>query len=91
MTLAQTARPRLSPGVKLQFDKVRDQWILQAPERVFVLDEVAQEILQRCTGETSLQALIQELSVSFDADQTEIAADVETLLTSLIEKRVVIA
>jgi pyrroloquinoline quinone biosynthesis protein D len=91
MTLSETGRPRLSPGVKLQFDRTRDQWILQAPERVFVLDEAAYEIILRCTGETTVQDLVLDLSRSFDADEAEIAADVEELLTSLIEKRVIVA
>jgi len=86
-----TSHPRLSPGVKLQFDRTREQWILQAPERVFVLDEVSHEILSRCTGQTSLQSLIEQLSAAFEADASEIAADVEALLSSLVEKRVVIA
>lgn len=88
MTIAETARPRLSPGVKLQYDKIRRQWILQAPERVFVLDEASYEIILRCTGEATLQAMVQDLSRAFDADQLEIAADVDELLSSLIEKRV---
>lgn len=85
-----SACPRLSPGVRLQFDRTRGQWILQAPERVFVLDEVSHEILSRCTGETNLQSLIEQLSTAFDAAAAEIAADVEALLSSLVEKRVVI-
>ena len=88
--IADTARPKLSPGVKLQFDRTRSQWILQAPERVFVLDEIAYEILQRCTGETSVSALIVDLSVAFEADAAEIGADVRELLGNLTEKRVVI-
>ncbi|HVJ34667.1 MAG TPA: pyrroloquinoline quinone biosynthesis peptide chaperone PqqD [Terriglobia bacterium] len=90
MTIPETARPHLSPGVKLQFDRTREQWILQAPERVFVLDDTAYEIVLRCTGEVSLQALVRDLSNAFDADEVEIAGDVEALLESLIEKRVVV-
>ena len=89
MTVPAEACPRLSPGVKLQFDRTRDQWILQAPERVFVLDEISYEILLRCTGKTTVQDLVRDLSQSFDADEVEISADVEALLASLIEKRVV--
>lgn len=88
MTIADNARPRLSPGVKLQFDAAREQWILQAPERIFVLDEIAHEILQRCTGEASLQMITSDLCATFDADQQEIAGDVEALVASLLEKRI---
>lgn len=91
MTVAADACPRLSKGVKLQFDKTRAQWILQAPERVFVLDEPSYEILLRCTGDNTVQNLVQDLSRAFDADESEIATDVEVLLASLIEKRIVVA
>lgn len=91
MTVPADACPRLSKGVKLQFDKAREQWILQAPERVFVLDEPSYEILLRCTGEITVQALIRDLSRTFDAAEPEIAADVEALLASLIEKRILVA
>jgi pyrroloquinoline quinone biosynthesis protein D len=91
MTIMETACPRLSPGVKLQFDRTREQWILQAPERIFVLDEASYEILLRCTGATTLRDLILDLSKAFDADQQEIAIDVVALLSPLIEKRVLVA
>lgn len=85
-----TSCPRFAPGVKLQFDRVRAQWILQAPERIFVLDDIAYEILSHCTGETSLQSVIDQLSEAFSADAAEIAIDVDALLSSLVAKRVVI-
>jgi pyrroloquinoline quinone biosynthesis protein D len=45
--LSAEARPGLAPGVRLTFDKARDQWVVLAPERVLVPDETALEILQR--------------------------------------------
>jgi pyrroloquinoline quinone biosynthesis protein D len=81
-------QPRLSPGVKLQFDRTRDQWILQAPERIFVLDEIAHEILQRCTGKVDLRMIVSDLCTAFEADQEEVERDVEALIASLLEKRI---
>jgi coenzyme PQQ biosynthesis protein PqqD len=89
MALTAETRPKLAAGVRLQFDAARNQWILQAPERVLVLDEVAAEILQRCTGEADLAAIVADLAQSFEAEPGEIAADVDELLTGLIEKRIV--
>ena len=44
--VGEASVPRLARGTRLQFDKHRDQWIVQAPERVFVLDPIAHEIVQ---------------------------------------------
>jgi coenzyme PQQ biosynthesis protein PqqD len=89
MALTTDIRPKLAPGIRLQFDATREQWILQAPERVLVLDEVAAEVLQRCTGEADIAAIVANLAETFEAEPGEIAADVDELLTGLIEKRII--
>ncbi|HVM82441.1 MAG TPA: pyrroloquinoline quinone biosynthesis peptide chaperone PqqD [Candidatus Binatia bacterium] len=85
--LALESFPRLAPGVRLKFDETRQQWIVLAPERVLVPDETALEVLQRCDGATRLDALIDDLARSYDADRGEITTDVQELLNGLIEKR----
>ena len=50
ITITGESVPRLPPGVKLQFDKARDKWVVQAPERLFVLDPIALEIVKRRRG-----------------------------------------
>ena len=40
------AIPRLARGVKLREDAVRGRWIVLAPERMFVPDEIALEVLR---------------------------------------------
>lgn len=89
MGLPAETRPKLARGIRLQFDTARDQWILQAPERVLVLDEIAAEVLQRCTGEADIAAIVTSLAEAFDAEPGEIAADVDDLLVGLIEKRII--
>jgi pyrroloquinoline quinone biosynthesis protein D len=89
--LSSEARPGLAPGVRLSFDKARDQWVVLAPERVLVPDETALEILQRCNGTRQVEDIVDELASAYSADRSEIEQDVKDLLTSLIEKRIVIA
>lgn len=89
--LSNEARPGLAPGVRLTFDKARDQWVLLAPERVLVPDETALEILQRCTGTRQIDDIVDELASAYSADRGEIEQDVKDLLASLIEKRIVTA
>ena len=83
--------PQLPRGVRLQFDKKRDQWVVQAPERLFVLDAVAHEILKRCDGEASVASIVEELAVAFSAPREVILKDVCALLQDLVDKRVIAA
>jgi len=81
--------PALPRGVRLRFDKSRQQWFLLGPERVFEPDEIALEILQRVDGARSVEAIAQELAAAFEADRDEIVADVLALLRGLADQRMV--
>ena len=87
---AETATPRLAPHYRLRFDAARDHWVVLGPERMFVPDEIAAEILQRCDGATSVAAMIDGFAAQYDAPRTEIADDVTALVADLAEKGVVV-
>ena len=57
--------PKLPRHAKLRYDNTRKKWIINAPERVFELDEIAGEIMQLVNGESSI-ALIIVFSLSFN-------------------------
>lgn len=80
--------PRLVPHARLQFDEHRDRWVVQAPERVLVLDPIATEIVQRCTGDATVTAIVDELAGKFAAPRDVIARDVNALLQDLADKGV---
>jgi pyrroloquinoline quinone biosynthesis protein D len=86
VVIGDTSMPRLVRGTRLQFDKQRDQWIIQAPERVFVLDAIATEILQRCTGEATVSAIVDDLAGKFNAPRDLISRDVNALLQGFADK-----
>ncbi len=81
--IPENSIPRLARGVKLRFDKQRDTWVLLGPERVFVLDEIAHQIVKRCDGEVSLAAILDDLAAAFTAPRAVIAQDVHALLLDL--------
>jgi pyrroloquinoline quinone biosynthesis protein D len=81
--------PRLPRGVKLREDKARGRWVLMAPERMFVPDETALEVLRLLDGARSLDAVVGILAERFAAPREEIAADVTALLQDLSERGVV--
>ena len=53
------------------------------------LNPVSVEILKRCTGDSDLATIIDDLAKTFDAPRERIAADVEAMLGQLVGKRLV--
>ena len=84
-------RPRLAPHVRLTFDARRGCWVLLAPERLLMPDEVALEVLRRCTGRASIDEIVDDLVCAFEGDRDEIAGDVERLIHDLCEKGVLLS
>jgi pyrroloquinoline quinone biosynthesis protein D len=82
MTDRATA-PAFRRGVKFRFDAVRDAWVLLAPEKLFMPDEIAVEILKLVDGSRSIDGIVDDLSARFDAPRDLIATDVVTALEDL--------
>lgn len=78
--------PRLRPGVRLHWDRVRQRHVLLAPERVVELDDIAKAILERIDGTTPLDAIIAALATEYDADPEDVKADTAELLADLRAK-----
>jgi pyrroloquinoline quinone biosynthesis protein D len=91
VTISAESVPRLPPGVKLRFDKQRDKWVVLAPERLFVPDPIALEVIKRCDGAASVAAIVDDLAKTFDADRVVIEKDVSALLQELADKGVMAA
>ena len=83
------ASPAFSRGVRLRFDQTRNAWIVLGPERLFVPDEHAVEVLRRVDGARTFAAIVDDLAAHFDAPRQEIADDVTAMLTDLADKGVV--
>jgi pyrroloquinoline quinone biosynthesis protein D len=83
------AVPALARGIKLRFDKARDAWVLLAPEKVLMPDQVAVEILKRCDGKARVSAIVDDLVVAFAADRDQVAGDVRAFLQDLVDKGII--
>jgi pyrroloquinoline quinone biosynthesis protein D len=84
----EAAIPTLRVGVKFRFDKLRQAWVVLAPERLFLPDEQAVTILNLVDGARNLGAIIDDLAARFDAPRALIAGDVATMLQDLADKGV---
>ncbi len=83
-------RPKLQSFVRLQYDETRERWVLQAPERVLVLDETGKEIVELCSGERSIGEIVEHLAEAYDAPKDVISHDVNAVLQVLSEKGVLV-
>jgi pyrroloquinoline quinone biosynthesis protein D len=86
MSLPETTVPGLRRGVKFRFDAVRASWVVLAPERLFMPDEPAVEVLKLIDGARSLGAIADDLAARFAAPRAVILADVAAMLTDLADK-----
>ena len=82
---------RLAPHMKLRFDKARDTWTIQAPERSFHLDPIAHQVVSRLDGVATVGGVVADLCATFpDAPADIIDADVRKLLQDLADKGVLV-
>ena len=78
--------PAFNRGFRLRHDPVRQAWVVLAPERLFLLDEPAVEVLKLVDGARTVPDIVDALAAKFDAPRETIAADVSAMLQDLVVK-----
>jgi pyrroloquinoline quinone biosynthesis protein D len=86
-TVSPDAKPKLPRGVRLVHNEAQGGWVLLAPERVFKADPIAAEIVKRCTGEATVEAIVDDLAGTFNAPRDRILTDVTAMLAGLADKK----
>jgi pyrroloquinoline quinone biosynthesis protein D len=85
------AVPRFNRGVRLREDATRGRWVVLAPERAFVPDGTALEVLKLVDGARSVGDIAATLAERFNAPREVIEADIAEMLRDLAERGVVAA
>jgi pyrroloquinoline quinone biosynthesis protein D len=81
--------PALGAHMRLRYDKARTSWSIQAPERAFLLDGIAHEIVSRCDGRMTVAMLVDELCLAHaDAPREQVMTDVLDLIQAFLDKGV---
>ena len=78
--------PSFNRGFRLRHDEVRGGWVVLAPERLFMLDEHAAEVLRLVDGTRSVADITDALAAKYNAPPEEIATDVDAMLRDLAGK-----
>jgi pyrroloquinoline quinone biosynthesis protein D len=86
-----SAVPSFRRGVRLREDATRGRWVVLAPERAFVPDDVALEVLKLVDGARSVRDIAEALAARFDAPREVIEADITEMLRDLAERGVLAA
>ena len=86
IAVLSTNRPRLARQVRLEWDPVREQQMLLAPEGVLVLNQTGAAILGLCDGERTVVEIVEELRGRYN----HVASDeVRDFLSRLVVKGLV--
>ena len=77
--------PRVNAGFRLQWEPVQDSHVLLYPEGMVKLNGSAGEIMKRCDGERSVQAIVADLEQAFSA--TGLEGDVRAFIEMACKQR----
>jgi len=87
--LKDTDRPVILRGVRPHFDKVRNVWLLLAPERALKLDDIGRAILEEVDGKRTFSEITTILAKKYNAPLDRISGDARVYLTGLMARRMV--
>jgi coenzyme PQQ biosynthesis protein PqqD len=84
------ARPRLAAKARLRFDRKSTRYMLLYPERGLVLNPTAADIVQLCTGEHTVGAIVERLAEKYASQPREaIEREVLTFLDAMAARGLV--
>ena len=83
-------RPRLAAKARLRWDRKDERWMLLYPERGLVLNPTAADVVRLCTGEWTVEAIVEQLAGKYTSQPREaLEHEVMTFLGRLAERGLV--
>lgn len=84
------SRPCLAAKARLRYDRRGQQYLLLYPEKGLALNATAAEILKLCTGEHTVEAIVERLFQTFATRPREVVRrEVVEFLASMAERGLV--
>jgi coenzyme PQQ biosynthesis protein PqqD len=69
--ISTATRPRLASKVRLRWDRRNERYILLYPERGMVLSPTAADIVRLCTGEHTVEIIVDRLAEKYSMTPRE--------------------
>jgi pyrroloquinoline quinone biosynthesis protein D len=88
-TPPEASFPKLAAHARLRDDAQSGAMMLLYPEGALVLDDTSTEILKRCDGGHTVEAIAAELAEIFEGNAAVIVSDVRDCLRELEERGLV--
>jgi coenzyme PQQ biosynthesis protein PqqD len=89
-SIGDQSRPALAPGVRLHADRVTGEPVLLYPEGLLHLNAAAHEIVIRCDGQSTAEAIISSLAGEYEISTDTLRHDVLECLSRLHQHKLVI-
>lgn len=87
--LSTASRPRLAPKARLRFDRKSERYMLLYPEKGLVLNPTAADVLQLCTGEHTVSAIIEQLAAKYGTAPSAVEGEVLSFLHTMLDRGLV--
>ena len=88
--ISADSRPRLAEKTRLRFDRKAQQYLLLFPERGLALNPTAAEILKLCTGEYTVEAIIERVLQKYETQSHDVVErEVLAFLASMADRGLV--
>lgn len=85
------AKPALASKARLRLDSKTGSWLLLYPERGLSLTPTAASILRLCSGDRTIDAIVEELLGQYsDRAAVDVRADVLEFLGQMVERGLVV-
>ena len=85
--ISAEARPRLAAKARLRWDRRGRRYMLLYPERGLELNATGADVVRLCTGERTVRAIVDELSVAYAPQPRDaVERDVLAFLARLAER-----
>jgi coenzyme PQQ biosynthesis protein PqqD len=84
--LSPTSRPRLAAKARLRFDRKAERYMLLYPEKGMVLNPTAADVLQLCTGEHTVGAIVARLADKYGQDAGQVEREVMAFLGGMADR-----
>ncbi len=87
--ISPESRLRLAAKARLRFDRKSSRYMLLYPERGLVLNPTAADVLQLCTGERTVGAIVDELARKYGQEPPAVERQVMDFLRTMADRGLV--
>ena len=88
--ISADSRPRLAEKARLRFDRKARQYLLLFPEKGLALNPTAAEILKLCTGEHTVEGIIERLLQTYETQRRDaVEREVLAFLATMVDRGLV--